>query len=406
MARPEKFGHDYFSFYTRSDESNHEDLLTMISHTGGYEGYVAILELDCLIRGATPDSNGYYIIMDQRNSNKLATITKLTIKKLEMIIEKALEIGHYDRDMYDKFGILTSKRIQEDHINTSVKRNNLLIRREYMLLSSKDIRELGIKRKLACIEDFYIWKDTQIEVINSIENDENEVFIDSNNEVSFSNNSVSSRNNEVSSSKSTQIKINKIKENKIKENEKKLNSESNSNCNGNCNSKEEDKPLIDYSKLHIFLQSLLKKELFPEDPIDIYSLNEFLFELQQDTSEGGYGYSFKDVMKAGRVIMRTLKNKSQEEFEDIEDIFEYITRAMLSEISKGKPVPIQSDSKKKVIANIEETPNEDNHSDELEQMKIARCMKQYNCNEDEAIKILVHDRESRKNIKIGDDLDE
>ena len=283
MARPEKVGHDYFSFYTNPEK---REEFGIIFSQKGTEGYVTILELECLIRGDYGE--GYYVKGNDATLSKLQDRTKcVTMNKIKEILEYAVKIDYFDKKLFLKHKIITNKRIQFDHVYNSQRRNNLMIKKDYMLLTDEDLYIGGIKRKLTLEKGYFQWVNV------------------SNNSINVDINSINVSNNSVNVSEKCN---NKIKENKIKENESKLNEikldkiDSESNGNSVSNSESE----IEFSSLHVVVQQLILENFLNigKDPLYIYELNDFCFELNQKE-----GYAVKKIRKAGLAVIRTMKEK-------------------------------------------------------------------------------------------------
>lgn len=313
MARPEKLGHDYFPFFTSREDRTK---LNIIQASKGNDGFVVILMTECLIRGNR--SNGYYIKCDLDMSARLHNeCGGIKIEKIQDILEFAIENEYFDKKLYQKYKILTNRQIQEDHLLSSQRRSNFSIKKEYMILKLPEVKELGIKKKIVLEDGFYTW------------------LIDNNNSVNVDNNFINVDNNSINADNNTQIKINKIKENEITSN-------SDCNCKGNSegkvNVKNEDSPhsSFDYSKLHTALVSFIKNKIFPDDPLEVEAMNNFLFELQTPVDKGGYGYSSGEVKDASRKVKKTLLGKNREELEDIRDMFDYLSAAIIESLKNNR----------------------------------------------------------------------
>lgn len=313
MARPEKLGHDYFPFFTSRDDRTK---LNIIQASKGNDGFVVILMTECLIRGNR--SNGYYINCDLDMSARLHNeCGGVKIEKIQDVLQFAIENEYFDKKLYQKYKILTNRQIQEDHLLSSQRRSNFKIKKEYMLLKLSEVKELGIKKKIVLEDGFYTW------------------ISDGNNRINDDIKPIIVNNNSINDDISAQIKINKIKENEIT-----LNSEgkSNGNSEGKVIVKNEDSPhsSVDLSKLHTALVSFVRNKIFPDDPLEIEAMNNFLFELQTPVDKGGYGYTSGEVKDASRKVKKTLLSKSTDELLEIRDMFDYLSAGIIESLKSNR----------------------------------------------------------------------
>lgn len=313
MARPEKLGHDYFPFFTSRDDRTK---LNIIQASKGNDGFVVILMTECLIRGNR--SNGYYINCDLDMSARLHNeCGGVKIEKIQDVLQFAIENEYFDKKLYQKYKILTNRQIQEDHLLSSQRRSNFKIKKEYMLLKLSEVKELGIKKKIVLEDGFYTW------------------ISDGNNQVNDDIKPIIVNNNSINDDISTQIKINKIKENEIISNSE---GKSNGNSEGKVIVKNEDTPhsSVDLSKMHTALVSFVRNKIFPDDPLEIEAMNNFLFELQTPVDKGGYGYTSGEVKDASRKVKKTLLSKNTDELLEIRDMFDYLSAGIIESLKSNR----------------------------------------------------------------------
>ena len=130
MARPNKQGLDYFPLDV--------NLLTNLKvrrliSTQGINSIAVIIELLCRIY----QGKGYYI----ERSNDLAFLISDALRSgisegaVEEIIKKAIELGFFDANMLDDFGILTSESIQKTFFEATKKRKGVQYDGRFLLIS-------------------------------------------------------------------------------------------------------------------------------------------------------------------------------------------------------------------------------------------------------------------------------
>lgn len=330
MARPEKVGHDYFPFYTKREDTQ---MLQLMSSQGGAIGFRVVIQFDRIICGST----GYYA------DNDKMTIALLheyclgeKIENIEKMLILALNIGYYDKEIFEKYNIFTNKELQKNHLFNSQRRKNFFMKKEYMILSKNDIKELRLKNELVLNNDFFVW--------NSIDN----------NQVNVNNNSINTEKTEINANNNTEIKLNKIKEKKIKEN-------SNSDCD--CDS--ENRKSFETSINHNVLKSLISFELVPKDPLTLSMIDDKLFELNKELST-------KKVCIAGRNVLKTLQQKKQNgTLSRIVDIVSYIETGIRNNVLRKENNDIEKLETNEYVKINEEIKEEDEAA-ELEKLKKAR----------------------------------
>ena len=130
MARPNKQGLDYFPLDV--------NLLTNLKvrrliSAQGINSIAVIIELLCRIY----QGKGYYI----ERSGDLAFLISDALRSgisegaVEEIIKKAIELGFFDVNMLDNFGILTSESIQKTFFEATKKRKGVQYDGRFLLIS-------------------------------------------------------------------------------------------------------------------------------------------------------------------------------------------------------------------------------------------------------------------------------
>ena len=172
MARPLKNGVDYFPFDTVLDTK-----FELIEAEFGLKGFAIVVKLLQKIYR----ENGYYCEWTKEVALLFSKNVNEGCSAVSEIVAASIKRGIFDKDLYDKYEILTSKGIQKRYFEAVSRRAQVDVISEYLL-----------------------FPDTQIgENVNI-------------NSINVCNNSENAYRNE-------QIKENKIKSNKIKENNTKQN---------------------------------------------------------------------------------------------------------------------------------------------------------------------------------------
>ncbi len=126
IARPLKNGIDYFPFDCYSDTS-----LQLIEAEFGLKGFAIITKILQKIYS----EEGYFCLWSQEVALLFSKTTGEGRNVVSEIIASALKRGIFDKDLYDKFEILTSKKIQQQYFNIVKRRACISLVDKYLLLN-------------------------------------------------------------------------------------------------------------------------------------------------------------------------------------------------------------------------------------------------------------------------------
>ncbi len=124
MARPIKEGLDYFPYDVRDGLQ-----LQLIEAEYGLKGYAIYVKLLQRVY-----SNGYYMVFDKDVLLLFSRDVGEGCRYVSEIIKSLLRRGIFDVGMYNRHGILTSERIQQDYLAATSKRANAKIKDAYSLI--------------------------------------------------------------------------------------------------------------------------------------------------------------------------------------------------------------------------------------------------------------------------------
>ena len=132
MGRPNKQGIDYFpvdvDFF--SDRK-----IRKIMRNCGMGGVSTLI---CLL-GNIYKENGYYIEWDEELSfdisDQLVGISESLVRE---VISKAIQVGFFNKDLFDRYKILTSNGIQKRFKEATRRRENLIIEGIYWISKGKE----------------------------------------------------------------------------------------------------------------------------------------------------------------------------------------------------------------------------------------------------------------------------
>jgi hypothetical protein len=123
MARPLKEGIEYFSLDVFLDEK-----VGYIEATHGAEGHYFWIKMLQKIY-----ANGYYMEWTKFSLAAMKRETGIEMDKIEEILECCLEAGLFSRELFDRFGVVTSKGVQKRFYMAARKRKEVDIILEYVL---------------------------------------------------------------------------------------------------------------------------------------------------------------------------------------------------------------------------------------------------------------------------------
>ena len=138
MARKNKIGLDYFSH----DVEMFSDIkIKFIKAKHGLIGYAVFLRLLENIY----KENGYYIQIDDKFNILFADDNKLDINVYINVLNDCINENLFNKEIYEKHGILTSKRIQLNFLAGAERRKNIEFDKRFLMLSSEFLVNDNIK---------------------------------------------------------------------------------------------------------------------------------------------------------------------------------------------------------------------------------------------------------------------
>ena len=126
MARPLKAGLDYFPHGCIPEQN-----IDLIQAEFGASGYTVIYRLYEKIYS----EKGYFCEWTKDAALMFSHRNRVGINTVSEILKSALRRGIFDSGLYSKYGILTSRDIQETYIEATAKRKRIFLFKEYLLIS-------------------------------------------------------------------------------------------------------------------------------------------------------------------------------------------------------------------------------------------------------------------------------
>ena len=219
MARPIKVGIDYFGVDVTPDEK-----VEYIESTYEAEGYYLWIKFLQRVY-----STGYYMEWNKYQAAAMKKATGISLERIDEILDVFLEVGIFNRELFDEYSILTSRGVQKRFYAAASKRTHVEIVPEYVLhdelwkwFDGKNSEETQVNSSENDVDDEVNSEETQKEIPNE------EGFFGKNSEettleeeLSSDNGSQSAeyRRNNPEESTQSKVKQSKVKQSKAKEQE-------------------------------------------------------------------------------------------------------------------------------------------------------------------------------------------
>ena len=139
MPRPTKEFLDYFPFYCRSDERT--DVLKAKKGMIGFGVYISLL---VKLYG----EKGYYLNWNNTVCCIFSNNVGVSEDEVSEIVTILINVGLFDKEIYENHGVLTSKEIQENYLFAITKRKNKELDKRFNLVSAEEtgvsVEETGV----------------------------------------------------------------------------------------------------------------------------------------------------------------------------------------------------------------------------------------------------------------------
>ena len=130
MARPPKEGLDYFPLDV---DISADERVEFIEARYGLEGFAVIIKLLTAIY-----RNGYYIKWDEMQIYVTSRRVSYPVNHLTDVVNDLVNYDFFNKNLYEKYKILTSHGIQTRYLQACEKRKSILMVKEFCLLTDDD----------------------------------------------------------------------------------------------------------------------------------------------------------------------------------------------------------------------------------------------------------------------------
>ena len=109
------------------------DSLKVFEANEGLEGFAVVIKLWQSIYSG----EGYYKLFNDDVCTLFAKEICIDLNNLKRLVGAAVERGIFDKDLYDKYEILTSKGVQERFFKCAERRKKIPVKKEYLLVQTE-----------------------------------------------------------------------------------------------------------------------------------------------------------------------------------------------------------------------------------------------------------------------------
>jgi hypothetical protein len=135
MARPTKTGLDYFPLDVDMDQ---DDKLFFIEAKYGLISFAIIVRILMLIY-----KDGYYkYYSEDKEAFMLAKRLSVDVNVLKNVINDCINDGIFNKNLFERYGILTSRGIQKRYLEACSRRKEVSIIKEYCLVNTKKYKNI------------------------------------------------------------------------------------------------------------------------------------------------------------------------------------------------------------------------------------------------------------------------
>ena len=92
--------------------------------------------------------NGYFLEFTKENIYSISDTYHIEVDEIKKIVEKCIEVGLFNKELFEKYNILTSKSIQKIFLDAGKSRIKIELINEYLLINFAEIYEFITRDRL------------------------------------------------------------------------------------------------------------------------------------------------------------------------------------------------------------------------------------------------------------------
>jgi hypothetical protein len=136
MGRTNKIGLDYFPLNIDMDEED-ERVFMMENAFEGERAFGMLIKLLMVIY-----RNGYYYLWTEKEQNFFSKKKNIDLNYCKMVVNFLAKEGFFDRELFEKYHILTSRGIQKRYFEIVKRRDKVIVIKQFLLLNNSCIHDV------------------------------------------------------------------------------------------------------------------------------------------------------------------------------------------------------------------------------------------------------------------------
>lgn len=143
MATKERLRKNDLDYFPLEININQDSKILLLEGKFGLEGFAVLIKLYIKIYG----DKGYYCEWNEVEKLLFARMLGIDADRLDEIISNCIKFKIFDKKIYEKYSILTSKGIQERFFFITSRRKKLNVENSYLLINCEEYRAVENSKK-------------------------------------------------------------------------------------------------------------------------------------------------------------------------------------------------------------------------------------------------------------------
>ncbi len=143
MATKERLRKNDLDYFPLEININQDSKILLLESKFGLEGFAVLIKLYIKIYG----DKGYYCEWNEVEKLLFARMLGIDADRLDEIISNCIKFKIFDKKMYEKYSILTSKGIQERFFFITSRRKKINVENSYLLINCEEYRAVENSKK-------------------------------------------------------------------------------------------------------------------------------------------------------------------------------------------------------------------------------------------------------------------
>ena len=143
MATKERLRKNDLDYFPLEININQDSKILLLEVKFGLEGFAVLIKLYIKIYG----DKGYYCEWNEVEKLLFARMLGIDADRLDEIISTCIKFKIFDKKMYEKYSILTSKGIQERFFFITSRRKKINVENSYLLINCEEYRAVENSKK-------------------------------------------------------------------------------------------------------------------------------------------------------------------------------------------------------------------------------------------------------------------